>query len=102
MKVEWMNHTGFVVSDMERSLDFYRDLLGLQEERNHILVQGYHPVFDHSLVGYPNAGNCTSSTWTCWGCEAFCRAEGASLSTHRGAVSSLPTATASELLTWES
>ncbi len=37
MKVEWMNHTGFVVSDMERSLAFYRDLLGLKEERNHVL-----------------------------------------------------------------
>lgn len=29
MKVEWMNHTGFVVNDLERSLKFYRDLLGL-------------------------------------------------------------------------
>ena len=27
MEVEWMNHTGFVVSDMERSRAFYRDLL---------------------------------------------------------------------------
>ena len=51
MKVEWMNHTGFVVSDMERSLDFYRDLLGLQEERNHIL----EGEFISQLVGYPNA-----------------------------------------------
>ena len=33
MKAKWMNHSGFVVSDMERSLAFYRDLLGLQEER---------------------------------------------------------------------
>ena len=37
MKVDWMYHTGFVVSDMERSLAFYRDLLGLQEERNAVL-----------------------------------------------------------------
>ena len=37
MEIEWMNHTGFVVSDMERSLEFYRDLLGLKEERNQIL-----------------------------------------------------------------
>ncbi len=51
MKVEWMNHTGFVVSDMERSLVFYRDLLGLQEERNHIL----EGEFISQLVGYPNA-----------------------------------------------
>ena len=51
MKVEWMNHTGFVVSDMERSLAFYRDLLGLQEERNQIL----EGEFISQLVGYPNA-----------------------------------------------
>ncbi len=51
MKVEWMNHTGFVVSDMERSLAFYRDLLGLSEERNQIL----EGEFISQLVGYPNA-----------------------------------------------
>jgi catechol 2,3-dioxygenase-like lactoylglutathione lyase family enzyme len=34
MKVEWMNHTGFVVSNLERSLEFYRDLLGLEVERD--------------------------------------------------------------------
>ena len=37
MKVEWMNHTGFVVSDMERALVFYRDVLGLREQRNMVL-----------------------------------------------------------------
>lgn len=37
MKLDWMYHTGFVVSDMERSLAFYRDLLGLEEERNAVL-----------------------------------------------------------------
>ena len=51
MEVEWMNHTGFVVSDMERSLVFYRDLLGLQEERNQIL----EGEFISELVGYPDA-----------------------------------------------
>ena len=51
MKVEWMNHTGFVVSDMERSLAFYRDLLGLKEERNHVL----EGEFISQLVGYPDA-----------------------------------------------
>ena len=51
MKVEWMNHTGFVVSDMERSLAFYRDLLGLREERNHVL----EGEFISQLVGYPDA-----------------------------------------------
>ncbi len=51
MKVEWMNHTGFVVSDMERALAFYRDLLGLEEERNQIL----EGEFISELVGYPDA-----------------------------------------------
>jgi catechol 2,3-dioxygenase-like lactoylglutathione lyase family enzyme len=51
MKVEWMNHTGFVVSDMERSLAFYRDLLGLEVERNTVL----EGEFISQLVGYPNA-----------------------------------------------
>ena len=51
MEVEWMNHTGFVVSDMGRSLEFYRDLLGLEEERNQIL----EGEFTSELVGYPDA-----------------------------------------------
>ena len=51
MKVEWMNHTGFVVSDMERAVAFYRDLLGLTEERNQIL----EGEFISQLVGYPDA-----------------------------------------------
>ena len=51
MKVGWMNHTGFVVSDMDRSLAFYRDLLGLVEERNQVL----EGEFISSLVGYPEA-----------------------------------------------
>ncbi len=48
MKVDWMNHTGFVVSDMERSLAFYRDLLGLQEERNTVL----EGEFISQVLGY--------------------------------------------------
>ena len=51
MEVEWMNHTGFVVSDMERSLEFYQDLLGLKQERNQIL----EGKFISELVGYPDA-----------------------------------------------
>ena len=51
MEVEWMNHTGFVVSDMERSLEFYEDLLGLKQERNQIL----EGEFISELVGYPDA-----------------------------------------------
>ena len=35
--VEWINHTGLVVSDMERSLAFYRDVLGLVEERSDVM-----------------------------------------------------------------
>ena len=35
MKVEWMNHTGFVVSNMDRSLAFYRDLLGAELRTEH-------------------------------------------------------------------
>ena len=34
MQVNWMNHTGFVVSDMESALGFYRDLLGLEVQRD--------------------------------------------------------------------
>ena len=51
MKLEWMNHTGVVVSDMERSLAFYRDLLGLKEEVNAIR-EG--PAVSE-IVGYPDA-----------------------------------------------
>ena len=51
MEVEWMNHTGFVVSDMERSLEFYQDLLGLKQERNQIL----EGEFISELAGYPDA-----------------------------------------------
>ena len=51
MEVEWMNHTGFVVRDMERSRAFYRDLLGLTEERDQIL----EGEFISELVGYPDA-----------------------------------------------
>ena len=51
MEVEWMNHTGFVVSDMGRSLEFYQDLLGLKQERDQIL----EGEFISELVGYPDA-----------------------------------------------
>ncbi len=30
MNVEWLRHTGFNVGDMEQSLRFYRDLIGLE------------------------------------------------------------------------
>ena len=51
VKLEWMNHTGFVVSDMERSLAFYRDVLGLREEIN--LIREGDAI--SQIVGYPNA-----------------------------------------------
>ena len=51
MKLEWMNHTGFVVSDMQRSLAFYRDLLGLKVEREGI--QEGETI--SQVVGYPDA-----------------------------------------------
>ena len=51
MEVQWMNHTGFVVSDMERSLAFYRDLLGLSVERDQVLEGD----FISEVVGYPDA-----------------------------------------------
>ena len=51
MNVEWMNHTGFVVSNMERSLAFYRDQLGLEIELDQIL----EGEFISELVGYPDA-----------------------------------------------
>ena len=49
MRIDWMYHTGFVVSDMDRSLAFYRDLLGLEEERNSIVED----EFIGQLLGYP-------------------------------------------------
>jgi catechol 2,3-dioxygenase-like lactoylglutathione lyase family enzyme len=44
-------HTAFTVSDMERSLPFYRDLLGLQVIRD-VVREG--ETFDR-LTGFPNA-----------------------------------------------
>ncbi len=49
--MEWMNHTGFVVSDMERSLAFYRDTLGLVVETDNIR----EGEAISRVVGYPNA-----------------------------------------------
>jgi catechol 2,3-dioxygenase-like lactoylglutathione lyase family enzyme len=46
-----LHHTGYTVDDLERSLSFYRDLLGMelvaaQEKRGGYLA---------SIVGYPDA-----------------------------------------------
>lgn len=51
MPLQWMNHTGFVVSDMERSLAFYRDTLGLEVQRD-IVAEG--PDISN-IVGFPDA-----------------------------------------------
>ena len=44
-----MYHTGFVVSDMDRSLAFYRDLLGMEVERE-LAIEG---EFFERVHGYP-------------------------------------------------
>ena len=51
MIVEWINHTGLVVSDMERSVAFYRDVLGLVEERSDVLEGD----MISQLTGFENA-----------------------------------------------
>jgi len=51
MGIQWMNHTGFVVSDMARSLAFYCGLLGLKEERNWVRDGDYIS----RITGYPGA-----------------------------------------------
>ncbi|MDO8751217.1 MAG: VOC family protein [Dehalococcoidia bacterium] len=49
--LQWMNHTGFVVEDIERSLAFYRDLLGLQVERDGVMEGD----FISNLTGFADA-----------------------------------------------
>ncbi len=49
MRLEWLYHTGFVVSDMERSLAFYK-ALGFKEERNAILEGDWIS----RVLGYPD------------------------------------------------
>lgn len=44
-------HTGFHVADLERSLTFYRDLLGLEEIWQRVVGDAYIGT----LVGYPGA-----------------------------------------------
>lgn len=45
-----VNHTGFVVSDLEKSVAFYRDVIGLELERN--LEREGEPI--SHLLGYEN------------------------------------------------
>ena len=56
MKVEMMNHTGFVVSNMVRSLAFYRDLLGEEQLGPVLLLRRFQiapgvPGFQHVGIG---------------------------------------------------
>lgn len=44
-------HTSFTVSDMDRSMAFYRDLLGLEL----VHTQRQANEYTHKLVGYPDA-----------------------------------------------
>jgi catechol 2,3-dioxygenase-like lactoylglutathione lyase family enzyme len=45
------NHVGLAVSDLDRSLAFYRDLLGLEVEWQRV----YQEDYVRRLVGYPQA-----------------------------------------------
>lgn len=60
MKIEWMNHTGFVVSNMERSLEFYRDVLGLRVQREMVMdgdIVSRLTGFDNARVHIAYLGN---------------------------------------------
>jgi catechol 2,3-dioxygenase-like lactoylglutathione lyase family enzyme len=46
-----LHHTGYTVDDLERSLGFYRDLLGMQEVARQEKQGGYLA----EIVGYPDA-----------------------------------------------
>ena len=46
-----LHHTGYTVDDLERSLAFYRDLLGMEEVARQEKRGGYLA----SIVGYPDA-----------------------------------------------
>jgi catechol 2,3-dioxygenase-like lactoylglutathione lyase family enzyme len=46
-----MHHTGYTVSDLERSLEFYRDLLGCEV----IATQEKQGGYLAAIVGYPDA-----------------------------------------------
>ena len=55
-----MNHTGFVVADMERSLEFYRDVLELRVQREMVMdgeVVSQMTGFDNARVHIAYLGN---------------------------------------------
>lgn len=49
MKVEALYHTGFTVSDIDRSIEFYRDLLGLSLHRRQTGTAAYLST----ITGFP-------------------------------------------------
>ena len=49
--VRGIHHTGYTVSDLDRSLEFYRDLLGLEV----IATQEKEAGYLAAIVGYPDA-----------------------------------------------
>ena len=49
--IQWINHTCFIVKDLERSLVFYRDLLGMTVEREDSRNQGASGAFGAALFG---------------------------------------------------
>lgn len=49
MKLEWLYHTGFIVRDMDKTLAFYRDLLGMTVERDAVLEDEFYD----RVLGYP-------------------------------------------------
>jgi catechol 2,3-dioxygenase-like lactoylglutathione lyase family enzyme len=51
METERLHHTGFTVADLERSLGFYRDLLGFEV----VLEQEKQGGYLGAIVGYPDA-----------------------------------------------
>ena len=58
MKLQWLNHTGFVVSDMERSLAFYRDMLG-----SAFIVCASNRLRNTTLHGHDNPAS-AKQQWT--------------------------------------
>ena len=41
MTVEWMNHTGLPVANMEKALSFYKEFFGLSVDRDSVLAVSY-------------------------------------------------------------
>ena len=55
MRLLGANHSGFTVSNLERSIDFYRDTLGLEMVGRWDVDKDYHNDIVGRLVGIPGA-----------------------------------------------